>query len=165
MEPLVVDIEKMIFGYLDKVKRLLSSDVWENILLDCSKNELYVMAFLYQHGEVHMSQIADYLEVPLNTVTGIITRMEKRELLARERSDTDKRVVTVAMTERGQDQMQLILEQMRHYGQAVLQALTAEEFQVLMKLADRAIQILEQEQTDTGRSAQESSRVKKIVVE
>lgn len=165
MEPLAVDIEKMIFGYLDKVKRLLSSDVWENILLDCSKNELYVMAFLYQHGEVHMSQIADYLEVPLNTVTGIITRMEKRELLSRERSDTDKRVVTVAMTERGQDQMQLILEQMRHYGQAVLQALTAEEFQVLMKLADRAIQILEQEQTDTGRSAQESSRVKKIVVE
>ena len=166
MDPLAVDLETMIFGYLDKMKRLLASEVLENILLDCSKNELYVMAFLYQHGEVNMSQIADYLEVPLNTVTGIVTRMEKRQLLNRERSETDKRVVTVVITEKGREQMQLILEQMRHYGQIILKELSAEEFQILMKLADRVIGLLEQEQTaDAGQCAAQRPGVKKIVIE
>ena len=99
-------------------------------------------------------------------MTGIVTRMEKRQLLNRERSETDKRVVTVVITEKGREQMQLILEQMRHYGQIILKELSAEEFQILMKLADRVIGLLEQEQTaDAGQCAAQRPGVKKIVIE
>ena len=32
--------EKEVFGYVDEIKELLSPDMWQNILLDCTKNEL-----------------------------------------------------------------------------------------------------------------------------
>lgn len=53
----------------------------KNILLDCSKNEVFVLLDLLRQGEVTMSELAGYLQVPLNTVTGIITRMEKKQLV------------------------------------------------------------------------------------
>lgn len=146
MNPKAIDLENMVFEYMDKIKRLLSSEIWENILLDCSKNELFAMVYLYRHGEVNMSQLAEYLEVPLNTMTGIITRMEKRQMLTRQRSQEDKRVVTVLMTEQGHQQMAHILGQIMHYGQLMLSDLSAEEFQVIIKLVDRMLKILEQEQ-------------------
>ena len=55
---------------------------------------------------------------------------------------------------------------MRHYGQIILKELSAEEFQILMKLADRVIGLLEQEQTaDAGQCAAQRPGVKKIVIE
>lgn len=163
MNPKAIDLENMVFEYMDKIKRLLSSEIWENILLDCSKNELFAMVHLYRHGEVNMSQLAEYLEVPLNTMTGIITRMEKRQLLIRQRSQEDKRVVTVLLTEQGHQQMTHILGQMMHYGQLMLSDLSAEEFQVIIKLVDRMLKILEQEQQEE--SVPLGSQVKKIIIE
>lgn len=110
-----------------------------------------------------MSQLAEYLEVPLNTMTGIITRMEKRQLLIRQRSQEDKRVVTVLLTEQGHQQMTHILGQMMYYGQLMLSDLSAEEFQVIIKLVDRMLKILEQEQQEE--SVPLGSQVKKIIIE
>lgn len=64
----------------------MAPEIWENILLDCSKNEVFVLLDLLRQGEVTMSELAGYLQVPLNTVTGIITRMEKKQLVERRRS-------------------------------------------------------------------------------
>lgn len=157
--------EGLLFGYIDQARELLSSELWQNMLLDCSKNELFVMVLLYRYGEVNMSQIADYLLAPLNTATGIIGRMEKRGLVERRRSQADKRVVTVVMTQQGQAQIAAILEQMLYYGRLLAQDLSAEEFQVLRNLLERAMTILRQQRQAEGQTAEAKPPVRRIVVE
>ena len=84
---------QIIVDYIEEVKELLSSDLWDNIFLNCSKNEILIFWLLYQRSEVNMTEIAEYIHTPLNTATGIIDRMEKKELVVRTRSKEDKRVV------------------------------------------------------------------------
>ena len=75
------NFENSLFEIFDQVKVLISQDTWENILLNCTKNEIFVLMLMYKGSQVNMSQIADYLGVPLNTATGIVSRMEKKDMI------------------------------------------------------------------------------------
>ena len=97
---------EQFYDYIAEVKELISSDIWGNIFLNCTKNEVLILWLLYRKGEVNMSQIAEYIHVPLNTATGIIGRMEKNEMICRMRAKEDKRIVLISFTEKGRLQFQ-----------------------------------------------------------
>lgn len=134
-----------IIHYIEEIKELLSSDLWENIFLNCSKNEVLIFWLLYQRGQVNMSEIAEYIHVPLNTATGIMDRMEKSELIVRTRSKEDKRVVLIEFSEKGMAQFQKLIHEMIHCGLKVMGALTKEEIELFTKIAAKVIEVLKQE--------------------
>lgn len=136
---------QIIVDYIEEVKELLSSDLWENIFLNCSKNEVLIFWLLYQRGEVNMTEIAEYIHIPLNTATGIIDRMEKKELVARTRSKEDKRVVLVGFSEKGMTQFQNLINEMLYYGTKVMSSLTGEEMQLFYKISAKVMEVLRQE--------------------
>jgi DNA-binding MarR family transcriptional regulator len=63
---------------------------------------LNVLMQLRVHGPVTMSQLAEMLDVSVASATGIVDRMEKKGVIERRRSDEDRRVVEVHVTERGE---------------------------------------------------------------
>ena len=103
-----LDFQKDIFQFIEEIKEVLSTDIWSNILLNCSKNEVMIFWLLYRKGEANMTEIAEYIHVPLNTATGIIAKMEKQDFIARNRSKEDKRVVIIELTEKGNMQVQAL---------------------------------------------------------
>lgn len=158
------NLETLIFEYLDKIKYLLSPEIWGNEIFNCSKNEVFVLLLLYRRSDVNMTQIADYLSVPLNTATGIVARMEKREVVLRERSSEDKRVVTIKLTEVGRASIKDILTEMIRFGQLIMDSFTTEEVNLVFKLVDKVIDTINQ---DTGKTVetQTSSKIRKIIIE
>lgn len=138
-------LEDALFHMLDQVKVLISQETWEKILLDCTKNEMLVLMLLYRDSFVNMSQIAQYLNVPLNTATGIVTRMEKRHLLQRERSIEDKRVVTIVLTDEGKTQIKTMIAAFMHYGQKVVAMLTEQELTVVGSVLDKVLLVIKEE--------------------
>lgn len=155
-------LEELLFQYLDKVKQMFSPETWENILLDCSKNELFVLLLLYRKKEVNMTQIAEYLAVPLNTATGIVARMEKKEIVARERSPQDKRVVTITMTQTGTGYIQKIMKEFLYYAQLILEHFTPEEIQLAIQMIDRTVTIVTQAQKEQKSI---TSKIRKIQID
>ena len=85
---------------------------------------------LYQKKEVNMTEIAEYIRVPLNTATGIVGRLEKNGMIVRTRSKEDKRVVLIQFSEKGMAQFQTLFQQITYYGMKVLGSLTAEEMEL-----------------------------------
>lgn len=136
---------QMIIDYIEEIKELLSSDIWENIFLNCSKNEVLIFWLLYQKSEVNMTEIAEYIHVPLNTATGIINRMEKNELIVRTRSKEDKRVVLIGFNEKGMAQFQNLINQMIYYGMKVMSSFTKEEMDLFYKMTTKVMEVLRQE--------------------
>lgn len=136
---------QIIIDYIEEVKELLSSDIWENIFLNCSKNEVLIFWLLYQKSEVNMTEIAEYIHVPLNTATGIINRMEKNELIVRTRSKEDKRVVLIGFNEKGMAQFQNLINQMIYYGMKVMSSFTKEEMDLFYKMTTKVMEVLRQE--------------------
>ena len=152
---------QMIKDYIEEVKELLSSDLWENIFLDCSKNEVLIFWLLYQRSEVNMTEIAEYIHVPLNTATGIINRMEKNELIVRTRSQEDKRVVLIGFSERGMAQFQNLVNEMMYYGMKIVSSFTKEEMDLFYKMTTKVKEILRQEK----RKEETPKKIRKITIE
>ena len=152
---------RAIADYIEEVKELLSSDIWENIFLDCSKNEVLIFWLLYQKDEVNMTEIAEYIHVPLNTATGIINRMEKNELIVRTRSKEDKRVVLIGFSEKGMTQFQSLVNELMYYGMKVMSSFTKEEMNLFYKMTTKVKEILRQEK----RKEDTPKKVRKIIIE
>jgi DNA-binding MarR family transcriptional regulator len=63
--------------------------------------QLNCLLALYENGPLPPSQIAKQILVKSSTVTGIIDRLEQKELVERKRSSRDRRVITIELTEAG----------------------------------------------------------------
>jgi DNA-binding MarR family transcriptional regulator len=64
---------------------------------------LNVLMQLRFRGPVTMSHLAEMLDVSVASATGIVDRMEKKGVIERRRSDEDRRVVEVHVTQMGED--------------------------------------------------------------
>lgn len=153
--------EQKLYESIEQIKELLSPEIWQNILLDCSKNELLILWLLFRQKEVNMTQIAEYIHVPLNTATGIIARMEKKKLVIRNRSAEDKRIVTIQMGVQGQKQMEAIAGELMYYGQQVMREFSPDELQLLIKFMDTIKRVLSQER----KKEVTEKKIRKIVIE
>ncbi len=136
---------KQFTDYIEEIKELLSSDLWGNIFLNCSKNEVLIFWLLYRKKEVNMSEIAEYIHVPLNTATGIVGRMEKSGLVERTRSEEDKRIVLIRFSHKGMTQFQRLVGELMTYAMQILGALTPEEQKLLESMMTKVKEVLKQE--------------------
>ena len=157
----IEEITKFILDYIEEIKELLSSDIWENIFLNCSKNEVFVFWLLYRRKEVNMTEIADYIHVPLNTATGIIGRMEKEGLVVRTRSQEDKRVVQIRFSEQGQTQFEALLGEITRYGIKVLGAFTREEMELFYQMTAKITEVMKQE----NKRQEKVQKIRKIKID
>ncbi len=62
-----------------------------------------VLMVLWEHGNLAVNQIGEKLLLNTNTLSPLIKRMEKLDLLNRTRSTQDERSVRVELTEKGKD--------------------------------------------------------------
>jgi DNA-binding MarR family transcriptional regulator len=73
--------------------------------LGVSMAQLHIMFTLQRSGEMTMSRLADILNVSLSNATGLIDRLEERDYIERQRVPTDRRIVLVRLTERGESML------------------------------------------------------------
>lgn len=154
------ELEQEVYRFIDELKDMLSPRIWENLLLDCTKNELLILWLLYRQESVNMTGVADYIHVPLNTATGIIARMEKRQLVVRERSIEDKRIVTIKLGEKGREQIQAIFKEFMFYAGRILETCSEEEIGLFFHMMQKIMGIMKEE-----RRKEKVTKVRKIVIE
>lgn len=155
------ELSKIITDYIEEIRELLSLELWDNIFLNSSKNEVFIFWLLSQRGEVNMTEIAEYIHVPLNTATGIINRMEKNGLVVRNRSTEDKRVVNIAFSQKGMEQLDALIRELVSYGMKVMRSFTVEEMELFYKMTSKIMEILRTE----NRKEKTPGKVRRIVIE
>ncbi len=68
--------------------------------------QLVILQEVAATGEISVGKIARAISLSQATVTGIVERLEKRELILRRRSDTDRRCVLVQATPLGMETLE-----------------------------------------------------------
>ncbi|HEY5488223.1 MAG TPA: MarR family transcriptional regulator [Candidatus Limnocylindrales bacterium] len=117
-----------------------------------SSTQRHVLLLLDSDGPMTMSRIAELLDVSLPNVTGIVERMVDHGLVARIRSDDDRRIVSVAVTDVGRQTVEEIDLVRRSQLAAVICRLNAEQQQrALRTFTDlrQAAELLQLEETST----------------
>ncbi len=66
-----------------------------------SAAQLNCLLALYENGPLPPSQIAKYMLVKSSAVTGVVDRLEQKGFVQRVRNSPDRRVITIELTETG----------------------------------------------------------------
>ena len=74
-----------------------------------NKKELMIIVFVGDNKSAKMSEIADYLKAPLSTLTSIADKLVANKFLVRYNSDEDRRVVRLALAEKGMESYKAFL--------------------------------------------------------
>ncbi|MCI7792490.1 MAG: MarR family transcriptional regulator [Lachnospiraceae bacterium] len=149
------------FAFIEEIKELLSSDIWSNILLNCSKNEVLIFWLLYRREEANMTEIAEYIHVPLNTATGIVSKMEKNGFIVRDRLKEDKRVVVIHLTEKGKTQVKALVDEITYYAVQTISVFSKEEMDIFLRMSKRVVEVLKKER----KHEDSKSKIRKITIE
>ncbi len=83
---------------------------------------------------VPLTQLAEKLAADISTVNGIVNRLEKQELVCRERCTDDRRVVYVKLTPAGRSLRQQAMPEHHQLMQEKYDVLAAEELNLLYEL-------------------------------
>lgn len=157
-------IRSYLFTFFDEIKDLFTKRSFSRVLTDYSKNEILALFYLYRAGTSTVTEIADYINAPLNTATGVISRLEKKGVALRQRQSDDRRVVHISLTDAGKEEMDIALEQIWQLVEEVIAAFTEEEIPFLLKLVEKGIAALQsggfREEAQTDRK-----KVRRISIE
>lgn len=160
-----MDHEGLYNLFLENIRKLLYPQDWIELDLSFSKSELLTLLFADRYEDIIMSQIAEYINVSMSTATGIAERLVKKGYLQRSRSDTDRRIVIIKLTEKGKRLVNEIKEIADYYFRKITDSLTEEEKELLGKVFLRIIELL----NDTTRKEQETeseeNKIRKIEIE
>lgn len=96
-------VEALFDTYVERFRVLLAPQTWQRLGMDLSRNDFFILLLLSRRGEARMSDVAAYLDVALNTATGVVARLQRQGLVERRNSAEDKRVVVVSLSEQGRE--------------------------------------------------------------
>jgi DNA-binding MarR family transcriptional regulator len=110
-----------------------------------------LMAIKYSATPPSLTQIADWVDRHVNSITLIVDRMEKGGLVKRVRNKEDRRSFSLIMTPRGEKHLQTGVKTGSALIQEVLDCLSSEELQKLQdsleKIRTRAIDLCYEKKT------------------
>ena len=102
-----------------------------------------VLLVLWEKDKQPVNDIAKRLYLETNTVTPLLQRMEKEEILTRTRSDKDARQMIVALTRKGKELQKKLADVPAAVGSAVLcDSVTSETAPDLYRMLDDIIKKL-----------------------
>lgn len=99
--------------------------------------QFMVLMTLGNAGEAIMTDLVERTHMAPPTATGIVDRLVSQELVERFRSDEDRRVVKVRMTEKGRSVLERVRNKRLELFEADVKVLTEEDRKILIELLER----------------------------
>ena len=140
------DVDQVVEAiiYLSTESRRITKELARRA--DLTGPQLTVVKLLEQVGDLSLSELSDRIRAQNSTVTGIIDRMERENLVVRERSKEDRRVVHIKLTPKGQQLARDIPIEPIEIFKGALETLSAQEMRdlvrILSKVAKRVKQVV-----------------------
>ncbi len=101
---------------------------------DLGFQDVKAIEILGEMGPQMMRSMASHLGLAVNSLTTVVDHLEAKGLAVRTRSQTDRRVINVELTEEGQRVFQMTSDSKLKFHRALLGALTEDEQDILLVL-------------------------------
>ena len=101
---------------------------------DITNNDMHIIEAIGLSGESTMSVVAKKLKITAGSLTTAVNALVRKSYVKRERSEEDRRVVYIALTEKGERAYHHHEQFHRQMTNAVIEKLDDEEITVLVKM-------------------------------
>ncbi len=132
------------FTTINNVLVELINEIWEleekaiitEEFKDLTNNDMHVIEAIGLGEDSNMSTIAKKLNITVGSLTTAMNSLVNKKYVVRKRSEEDRRVVYVMLTEKGKAAYQHHEDYHRQMTRAILDKLSEEEIPVLIKTLD-----------------------------
>lgn len=101
MKEKFLEINRMLVEIYDDVTRIEEVTIKNGAFKDLSITEIHTVEAVGLYGSKTMSEIAAKLEITMGTLTTAIDKLIKKGYVERSRSQIDRRIVNVSLTNKG----------------------------------------------------------------
>jgi DNA-binding MarR family transcriptional regulator len=102
-------------------------------------NEFAVLKALYDNSPLMASEIAAEIKVSSSHITAVTDRLVKKNLIVRTRSEEDRRIVNLEITEKGKSVAQKMEDIKHQYFTEKFDRLTSEEMKMMNFLFNKLL--------------------------
>src|SRR5437870_4110431 len=114
--------------------RLLDTATANGPHVELSCQELRMVEHLGDRGPLMMKQIAEFLLLAVNSVTSTVDNLEKKGIVRRQRSEQDRRIVHVELTNAGKTAYKAATAEKLQLLRSMLAPLTEDEQTIFLVL-------------------------------
>ena len=129
-------INQVLVSLIHEIWKLEGEAIITREFKDITNNDMHVIEAVGLGDGSNMSSIARKLNVTVGTLTIAINNLVKKKYVERRRSEKDRRVVLVKLTDRGVAAYRHHEDYHRQMTEAILEKLDRTELPVLMKMLD-----------------------------
>lgn len=159
------DFDEIADLFLQNIKKLFFPEEWFELDLKFSKLELFAMLLIDKRKEITMTELVEYINTPMSTATGIVDRLVKNGYINRGRSETDRRIVLLSLTNEGSQFISRLKELILGYVNVAIDGLNEEEKQFLIRIVLKIVNNLQSKQEEKAAEGKYDNTVKKINIE
>jgi DNA-binding MarR family transcriptional regulator len=139
VDPLFISVTKrlrQIAHELDKHSKYLQEKYHVTV------PQIITLREIYEHGPVSFSELTDIVSLNNSTVTGIVDRLERQNLVRRTRTAQDRRRIDVVITEEGIDFVKRIPPPIQESLITGLENMSAEQVETILWSIDTVLKLL-----------------------
>lgn len=143
----IEEIDSFSFSFEKKIRKLILKRINKNV----SFPQLAIIRYLYVNGKQNITHISQYMNSTLSAITSIVNNMNKLDLIERERSDEDRRVVFINLTENGRNVYKQHIKNKKEIFNMLLEYFNEDEvkaFHKIMKKIHNIVTELEEKEID-----------------
>lgn len=137
-------VHSFLLDIFNRINKIEERALTAGLDFDISITEIHIIDIIGSAGQLRMSAIARASGVTLATITVACERLERRGLITRVRDESDRRVVLVSLTPRGQAAYQYHAQFHHDLIDSALAELTGEEQEQLASALNKIEQFLVQ---------------------
>ena len=125
-----------------KILMQTSKNIQDQIKVEISKSDLNITEFsvletLYHKGKQTIHQIGNSILISSGSMTYVIDKLEKKDLLKRTDCPNDRRAIFIILTPKGEDLMDKIMPEYQEFINHMFDSLNTEEAGMLIKLLQK----------------------------
>ena len=129
-----MQLQDCINFQLTKVQKSVFTFFKESLAkFDVTPSQYALMSLLWNGDELSPSHIAQELDLDASSITGLLNRMESKELIQRIYSDEDRRGISIKITEKGLALKKGIAATIEECNKKVLEGIPPEDNEALRR--------------------------------
>lgn len=126
----VADIEKYL-RKIDYIIRIKGREILNDF--NITAPQFSALQILINNGDMTIGELSQKMSLACSTITDLIGRMERTELVKRKKDEKDKRVVRIEVLPKGFDILEKVLHKRRKFLEDKLDNFNEEQKQLLTK--------------------------------
>ena len=143
------EIEDLIRQFVRIMNKRLRDSVKHTSI---TSPQLFALLCIYREGGLTIGDLCERMFLACSTISGLIDRLEKIQLVERYRDEEDRRVVRLKLTEKGVNCTQSILEKRKEQFEKDLKMIDIERQEELITNLNLLLEIMKTAEAETSKS-------------